>query len=78
MRDAKTKLESEDEIQSVVSDWLRYQFKNFYAEEIQKLVLRLVECVILMEDYVEKKKKIKLLSELQVFVLNNSSYLLNL
>ena len=34
------KLESDDEVKSVVSDWLRHQSKDFYAEEIRKLVHR--------------------------------------
>ena len=56
------KLESDDEVKSVVSDWLRHQSKDFYAEEIRKLVHRWGKCVKLVGDYVEKK--IKLLSEL--------------
>ena len=35
-----TKFKSDDEVKSVVSDWLRHQSKDFYAEEIQKLVHR--------------------------------------
>ena len=33
-----TKIESEDEVKSVVSDWLRHQFKDSYAQGIRKLV----------------------------------------
>ena len=32
------KFESDDEVKSVVSDWLRHQSRDFYAEGIQKLV----------------------------------------
>ena len=49
-----TKFESDDKVKSVESDWLRYQSKHFYAEEIRK------KCAKLMGDYVKKK----LLSEL--------------
>ena len=35
-----TKLESDNEVKSVVSDWLRHQSKDFYAEVIGKLVHR--------------------------------------
>ena len=31
-----TKFESDNEVKSVVSDWLRYQSKDFYAEGIRK------------------------------------------
>ena len=33
-----TKFESEDTVNSVLSDWLRYQSKDFYAEGIWNLV----------------------------------------
>ena len=33
-----TKFESDDEVKSVVSDRLKYQSKDFYAEGIRKLV----------------------------------------
>ena len=59
-----TKFESDDEVKSVVSDWLKHQSKDFYAEGIRKLVHKWEKCVKLMRDYVEKKN-IKLLSELQ-------------
>ena len=54
-----TKFESDDEVKSVVSDWLRHQSKDFYAEGIGKLVHRWKKCVKLMKDYVEKKKKLR-------------------
>ena len=57
-----TKFKSDNEVKSVLSDWLRHQSKDFYAEEIRKLVHRWEKCVKLTVDYVEKK--IKLLSEL--------------
>ena len=57
-----TKFENEDEVKSVVSDWLRHQSKDFYGERIRELVRKWKKCVTLMVDYVEKK--IKLLSEL--------------
>ena len=52
-----TKYESDNEVKSVVSDWLRHQSKDFYAEGIQKLVHRCGKCVKLMRCYVEKRKK---------------------
>ena len=48
------KFESDDEVKSVVSDWLRHQSKDFYAEGIWKLVHRWEKCVKLMGDYVKK------------------------
>ena len=57
-----TKFESDDELISVVSNWLRYQSEDFYAEVIRKLVHRWGKYAKLMREYVEKK--IKLLSEL--------------
>ena len=33
-----TKFESDDEVKSVMSDWLRHQSKDFYADGIRKLV----------------------------------------
>ena len=50
-----TKFESEDEVKSVVSNWLRHQSKDFFAEGIRKLVHKWKN-VELMGDYVEKKK----------------------
>ena len=35
-----TKFESDDEVKSVVSDWLRHQSKDFYAEGIRKYAHR--------------------------------------
>ncbi|XP_050925028.1 histone-lysine N-methyltransferase SETMAR [Lates calcarifer] len=52
-----TKFESDDEVKSVVSDWLRHQSKDFYAEGIRKLVHRWEKCVTVLGDYVEKLKK---------------------
>ena len=49
-----TKFESDDEVKSVVSDWLRHQSKDFYAEGIRKLVHRWEKCVTVLGDYVEK------------------------
>ncbi|BFZ19333.1 hypothetical protein BsWGS_22372 [Bradybaena similaris] len=49
-----TKFESDDEVKSVVSDWLRHQSKDFYAEGIWKLVHRWEKCVTVLGDYVEK------------------------
>ncbi|CAN8024456.1 unnamed protein product [Ixodes persulcatus] len=46
--------ESDDEVKSVVSDWLRHQSKDFYAEGIRKLVHRWEKCVTVLGDYVEK------------------------
>ena len=57
-----TNFESDDEVKSLVSDWLRYQSKDFYGEGIRKLVHKWEKCVKVMGDYVEKK--IKLPSEL--------------
>ena len=57
-----TNFESKDEAKSVVSDWMRHQSKDFYAEEIRKLEHKWKKSVKLMGDYVEKK--IRLLSEL--------------
>lgn len=54
-----TKFESDDEVKSVVSDWLRHQSKDFYAEGIRKLVHRWEKCVTVLGDYVGKKKKKK-------------------
>ena len=53
-----TKFESEDEEKSVVSDWLRHQSKDFYAQGIRKLVHKWKKCVKLMGDYAKKKKKL--------------------
>ena len=50
-----TNFESDDEVKSVVSDWMRHQSKDFYAKGIQKLVHRWEKCVKLMRNYVEKK-----------------------
>ena len=50
-----TKFEREDEVKSVVSDWLRHQSKDFYAGEVRKLVHKWKKCLKLMGDYVEKK-----------------------
>ena len=47
-----TKFESEDEVKNVVSDWVRHQSKDFYAEGIRKLVHKWKKCVKLMGDYV--------------------------
>ena len=58
-----------------MSDWLRHQSKDFYAEGIRKLVHKWEKCVTLLGDYVEKK--IKLLSVLEVLLPQNSTYLLN-
>ena len=69
-----TKFESDDEVKSVVSDWQRHQSKDFYTEEIQKLVHRWEKCVTVPGDYV---KKSELLPVLEVFISKNSSYLLN-
>ena len=52
-----TKFESDDEVRSVVSDWLRHQSNDLYAEGTQKLVQRLGKCVKLMRDHVEKRKQ---------------------
>ena len=43
-----TKFESDDEVKSVVSNWLRHQSKDFYGERIRKLVRRWGKCVTLM------------------------------
>ena len=45
-----TKFESGDELKSVVSDYLRHQSKDFYAEGIRMLVHRWGKCVELMGD----------------------------
>ena len=50
-----TKFESDNEGKSVVSDWLRHQFKDFYTEGIQKLVHRWKKWVTVLG---EKKKKV--------------------
>ena len=50
-----TKFESEDEVKSVVSDWLRHHSKDFYAEGIWKLVHTWKNCVKLMEAMLKKK-----------------------
>ena len=50
-----TKFESGDEVKSVVSNWLRHQSNNFYAEGIRKLVQRWKKPGTLLGDYVEKK-----------------------
>ena len=49
-----TKFESEDEVKSVVSDWLRHQSKDFNDEGIRKLVYKWKKCVKLMEHCAEK------------------------
>ena len=49
-----TKFESDDEVKSVVSDWLRHQSKDFYAEGIQKLLHRWERCVTVLGDFDEK------------------------
>ena len=51
------KFERDEKVKSVVTDWLRHQSKDFYAEGIQKLMHRWEKCVKLMRDYLEKKKK---------------------
>ena len=43
---------NDDKVKSVVSNWLRHQSKDFYAEGIRKLVRRWEKCVKLMGDYV--------------------------
>ena len=48
------KFESEDEVRSVVSDWLRHQSKNFYIGGIWKAVHRWEQYATLLDDYVEK------------------------
>ena len=48
------KFESHDEVKNVVSDWLRHQSKEFYADGIRKLVHRCEICVTLLGDYVEE------------------------
>ena len=40
------KFESDDEVKSAVSDGLKHQSEDFYAEGIQKLVHRWKKCVI--------------------------------
>ena len=50
-----TKFESDDEVKSVVSDWLRHQSKDFYAEGIRKLEHRWEKCVKLMGAMLKKK-----------------------
>ena len=67
------KFESDDQVKSIVSDWLRHQSKDFYPEGIRKLVQRWEKCVTLLEDYVEKK--IKLLSVLDPFTENSPNSL---
>uniref|UniRef100_A0A3Q2Y0F2 Tc1-like transposase DDE domain-containing protein n=1 Tax=Hippocampus comes TaxID=109280 RepID=A0A3Q2Y0F2_HIPCM len=54
-----TKFESDNEVKSIVSDWLRHQSKDFYAERIWKLVHRWEKCVTVLGDYVEERKKKK-------------------
>ena len=49
-----TKFESDDEVKSVVSDWLRHQSKDFLAEGIRNLVHKWKKCVKLMGHYVKK------------------------
>ena len=74
MRD--TKFESDNEVRSVVSNWLRHQSKDFYAPGVRKLAHSLGK----MRKIVGRlclKKNIKLPSELYVLILKNSSYLLN-
>ena len=58
------KFESDKEVKSVVSDWLRHKSKDFYPEGIRKLVHRREKCMKLMGGYVAKKKKKKLSSYL--------------
>ena len=48
------KFESDDEVKSVVSDCLRHQSKDLYAEGILKLVHRWEQCVTLLADYDKK------------------------
>lgn len=48
------KMDSEDEVKSTVSEWLRSQSAEFYAMGMQKLVHRWEKCVALSGDYVEK------------------------
>ena len=50
-----TKFESEDEVKSAASDWLRRQSKDFYAKGIWKHVHKWKKRVKLMGDYVENK-----------------------
>uniref|UniRef100_A0A3Q2XZ31 Histone-lysine N-methyltransferase SETMAR n=1 Tax=Hippocampus comes TaxID=109280 RepID=A0A3Q2XZ31_HIPCM len=47
------KFESDDEVKSVVSDWLRHQSKDFDTEGIWKLVHRWETCVTVLGDYVD-------------------------
>ena len=67
--------ESDDEVKSIVSNWLRHQSKDFYTKEIWNLVHRWEKCVTVQGDYV--KKKSKLLSVLEVLIKKNLPYLLN-
>ena len=52
------KFESDNEVKSIVRDWLRHQFKDFYAEEIRKLVKRWDKFQTMLGNYVEKYKNI--------------------
>uniref|UniRef100_A0A3Q2XZY3 Histone-lysine N-methyltransferase SETMAR n=1 Tax=Hippocampus comes TaxID=109280 RepID=A0A3Q2XZY3_HIPCM len=72
-----TKFESDDEVKSIVSDWLRHQSKDFYAGGLWKLVHRWEKCVTLPGDYVDLKKFFKRLSVLEVLVPKKSPNLLN-
>ena len=50
-----TKFESDDKVKSVVSDWVRHQTKDFYAEGIRKLVHRWEKCMKLIETMLKTK-----------------------
>ena len=44
----------EDRPGATVSDWLRHQSKDFYAEGIRKLVHRWEKCAKVLRDYVDR------------------------
>ena len=47
-------VEDDERIVATVSDWLRNQSKDFYAEGIRKFVHRREKCVTVLGEYVEK------------------------
>jgi hypothetical protein len=44
----------DDEVQDTVMTWLREQAGDFYGARIRKLLPRLIKCIVIHGDYVEK------------------------
>ena len=55
----RSSVEGEHRPGATVSDWLRHQSKDFYAEGIRKLVHRCEKCVTVLGNYLKKIKRNK-------------------